>query len=222
MKFGEEYFITNYSELVDYLNFFINYDREKKIKYIFTNGSSNRTGKMLDTEIFIAFDNDTILKIDYKFYSLMYVRYMWTQSLNEKEYNNNDYILDLDVSNVKIEDFEIEQFTGEYEINPSEGTLRPDNTLYFRKIVFKLSNGKNLCICAEDTQSDGYCDIWLENMYQNFCLNKEFEDIEKVLYGIVEEFFNIDLSGKKNKIDIQFLAKYVMFTYIIKFKLLYS
>lgn len=31
MKFGEEYFITNYGELVDYLNFFINYDREKKI-----------------------------------------------------------------------------------------------------------------------------------------------------------------------------------------------
>lgn len=167
MKFGEEYFITNYSELVDYLNFFINYDREKKIKYIFTNGSSNRTGKMLDTEIFIAFDNDTILKIDYKFYSLMYVRYMWTQSLNEKEYNSNNYILDLDVSNVKIENFEIEQFTGEYEINPSEGTLRPDNTLYFRKVVFKLSNEKNLCICAEDTQNDGYCDIWVESNIRN-------------------------------------------------------
>ena len=91
----------------------------------------------------------------------------WTENIVENLKNTNCDIVNVseNIELIKIEDFEIEQFTGEYEINPSEGTLRPDNTLYFRKIVFKLSNGKNLCICAEDTQSDGYCDIWLENMY---------------------------------------------------------
>ncbi len=165
MKFGKEYFITSYSQLSDYLNFFINDDEDKQIKYIFTNGSNSKDGEMIDTDIFIAFDNDTILKINYKFYSLMYIEYMWIQnlSLNDKEYNNENFYLDLDVSNARIEGFEIGRLVGEYEINPSSGTVRPDNEDYFKKVTFKLSNGNNLCICAEDAISDGYCDIWIED-----------------------------------------------------------
>ena len=47
MNFGKEYFITSYSQLSDYLNFFINDDKDKQIKYIFTNGRNNKDGKMI-------------------------------------------------------------------------------------------------------------------------------------------------------------------------------
>ena len=49
-----------------------------------------------------------------------------------------------------------------YEINPSSGTVRPDGGDYFKKITFNLSNIKKLCICAEDSETDGYCNIWTE------------------------------------------------------------
>ena len=168
--FGQEYYLTNYNELNEYLKFIINDDSDKQIKYIFTNDSLNwretDNGKeySIFPELFIVFDNDAVLRINYNFYSLMYVRYMWIQNLNiqEKEYDNDNFKLDLDVKNARIEDFEIERFSEEYEINPSSGTVRPDGGDYFKKITFNLSNGKKLCICAEDSETDGYCDIWIE------------------------------------------------------------
>ena len=168
--FGQEYYITNYNELNEYLKFIINDDSDKQIKYIYTNSSLNwretENGKEYSTfpELFIVFDNDAVLRINYNFYSLMYVRYMWIQNLNiqEKEFDNDSFKLDLDVKNARIEDFEIERFSEEYEINPSSGTVRPDGGDYFKKITFNLSNGKKLCICAEDSETDGYCDIWIE------------------------------------------------------------
>ena len=169
-SFGQEYYLTNYNELNEYLKFIINDDSDKQIKYIFTNDSLNwretDNGKeySIFPELFIVFDNDAVLRINYNFYSLMYVRYMWIQNLNiqEKEFDNDNFKLDLDVKNARIEDFEIERFSEEYEINPSSGTVRPDGGDYFKKITFNLSNGKKLCICAEDSETDGYCDIWTE------------------------------------------------------------
>ena len=169
-SFGQEYYLTNYNELNEYLKFIINDDSDKQIKYIFTNDSLNwretDNGKeySIFLELFIVFDNDAVLRINYNFYSLMYVRYMWIQNLNiqEKEFDNDNFKLDLDVKNARIEDFEIERFSEEYEINPSSGTVRPDGGDYFKKITFNLSNGKKLCICAEDSETDGYCDIWTE------------------------------------------------------------
>ena len=169
-SFGQEYYLTNYNELNEYLKFMINDDSNKQIKYIFTNDSLNwretENGKeySIFPELFIVFDNDAVVRINYNFYSLMYVRYMWIQNLNiqEKEFDNDNFKLDLDVKNARIEDFEIERFSEEYEINPSSGTVRPDGGDYFKKITFNLSNGKKLCICAEDSETDGYCDIWTE------------------------------------------------------------
>lgn len=169
-SFGQEYYLTNYNELNEYLKFIIKDDSDKQIKYIFTNDSLNwretDNGKeySIFPELFIVFDNDAVLRINYNFYSLMYVRYMWIQNLNiqEKEFDNDNFKLDLDVKNARIEDFEIERFSEEYEINPSSGTVRPDGGDYFKKITFNLSNGKKLCICAEDSETDGYCDIWIE------------------------------------------------------------
>ena len=169
-SFGQEYYLTNYNELNEYLKFIINDDSDKQIKYIFTNDSLNwretENGKeySIFPELFIVFDNDAVVRINYNFYSLMYVRYMWIQNLNiqEKEFDNDNFKLGLDVKDTRIEDFEIERFSEEYEINPSSGTVRPDGGDYFKKITFNLSNGKKLCICAEDSETDGYCDIWTE------------------------------------------------------------
>ena len=168
--FGQEYYLTNYKELNEYLKFIINDDSDKQIKYIFTNSSlswrETENGKEYSTfpELFIVFDNDAVLRINYNFYSLMYVRYMWIQNLNiqEKEFDNDNFKLGLDVKDTRIEDFEIERFSEEYEINPSSGAVRPNGGDYFKKITFNLSNGKKLCICAEDSETDGYCDIWIE------------------------------------------------------------
>ena len=66
------------------------------------------------------------------------------------------------MTNTRIEGYEIEKFSEEYEINPSTGTTRPKGGDYFKKITFKLSNGKKLCICAEDVEVDGYCEIAIE------------------------------------------------------------
>ena len=169
-SFGQEYYLTNYNELNEYLKFMINDDSNKQIKYIFTNDSLNwretENGKeySIFPELFIVFDNDAVVRINYNFYSSMYVRYMWIQNLNiqEKEFDNDNFKLGLDVKDTRIEDFEIERFSEEYEINPSSGTVRPDGGDYFKKITFNLSNGKKLCICAEDSETDGYCDIWTE------------------------------------------------------------
>ena len=40
-SFGQEYYLTNYNELNEYLKFIINDDSDKQIKYIFTNDSLN-------------------------------------------------------------------------------------------------------------------------------------------------------------------------------------
>lgn len=86
--FGQEYYLTNYDEINEYLNFIINDDKDKQIKYIFSNEvlswRDTNHGKRyeISPEFFIVFDNDAVLKINYNFYSLMYIEYMWIQNLN--------------------------------------------------------------------------------------------------------------------------------------------
>lgn len=168
--FEKEYYLTTYNEINEYINSILNDDENKQIKYIFTNGSlgwrklNNSKKYSLDSEIYIVFDNDSILRVDYKFYGLLYARHMWIQNLNkqEKEFNNDNYKLELDIANSRIDGYEIERFSEEYEINPSTGTSRPHGGDYFKKITLNLSNNKKLCICAEDAEVDGYCEIWVE------------------------------------------------------------
>lgn len=169
-EFGQEYYLTTYSEISEYLKNMISDDENKQIKYIFTNGPlmwrdiDNAKRYSLDSDIYIVFDNDSVLRIDYKFYSLVYISHMWIQNLNirEKEFNNDEFKLDLDCKNSRIDGMKIERFSEEYEINPASGTIRPDGGDYFKNIIFELSNGKQLCICAEASENDGYCDIWVK------------------------------------------------------------
>ncbi len=168
--FDEEYYLTNYNELVEYLNFLLEDDKNKKIKYIFTDGGFTyqnlNVGKKyeLSSDFFIVFDNDTVLKINYNFYGLMYIKYMWIQNLNlqQRECNKDEFKLDLEVANSSIESFYVESFSEAYEINAATGTMRPEGD-YFKKIELKLSNQSYLCICPEDAEFDGYCEIWTEN-----------------------------------------------------------
>ena len=177
--FGQEYYLTNYDEINEYLNFIINDDKDKQIKYIFSNEvlswRDTNHGKRyeISPEFFIVFDNDAVLKINYNFYSLMYIEYMWIQNLNinDKKYNNDEFKLDLDVVNARIESFKVEKFEKEYEINPSSGTMRPEGGNYFKQIVLNLSNESNLCLCAQDAESDGYCDVWIENNIEKITRN---------------------------------------------------
>ena len=90
-EFGKEYYLTTYNEIDEYIKNIITDDENKQIKYIFTNGSlcwretNNSKNYSLDTEIYIVFDNDSVLRIDYKFYGLVFARYMWIQNLNINE-----------------------------------------------------------------------------------------------------------------------------------------
>ena len=64
----------------------------------------------------------------------------------------------------KIVDYELESFHDEYEINPASGETRPEGGDYFKQISFILDDDNKLCICAEDSEVDGYCDVWVEHI----------------------------------------------------------
>ena len=70
----------------------------------------------------------------------------------------------LNIEDTKIVDYELESFHDEYEINPSTGETRPEGGDYFKQISFILDNDNKLCICAEDSEVDGYCDTWVEHI----------------------------------------------------------
>ena len=61
-----------------------------------------------------------------------------------------------------IIDYELNHFTDEYIINPSDDQTRPEGGDYFKEIIFHLDNEKKLCICPQNAETDGYCDIWME------------------------------------------------------------
>lgn len=40
-KFGQEYYLTTFSELNEYLKIIVNHDKNKQIKYIFATGDAD-------------------------------------------------------------------------------------------------------------------------------------------------------------------------------------
>ena len=72
-------------------------------------------------------------------------------------------LFDFDCYGEYIVDYELNRFSDEYIIDPVYDTTRPDGGDYFKEIIFHLSNKKKICICAENAEADGYCDIWMEN-----------------------------------------------------------
>ena len=98
-----------------------------------------------DDDNYIMFENNMVLKFSYKFFSIIYMSYMDIKEVTE----NANFILDLDIKNTKIIDYELERFNDAYIINPSEDSMRLEGGDYFKEIVFHLNNNKKLCIYAE-------------------------------------------------------------------------
>ena len=136
--------------------------KNKKIKAFIPTGTllwfeNNKfTDKIYVTDEpnYLIFDDDMVLIFNYNCFSM----------------------IDIDCYDVSIVDYELNKFTDEYIINPSTDETRPVGGNYFKEIIFHLSNEKKICICAEDAESDGYCDIWMEN-----------NNLKEIFYGQLHE-----------------------------------
>ena len=168
------YYIDEYKTLKNFLDGLIELLNNKKIKGIFSQDAityssyakfTDKIYSLIDYN-FIVFDDDTVIKSEYNFFSMLYVYYtdikcLWDEDL--EIIKNEAFKLELDYSNSSIIDYEIEIFSDEYIINPRDDATRPEGGDYFKEIIFHLSNNKKLCICAENAEFDGYCDVWIEN-----------------------------------------------------------
>lgn len=172
---NHKYYIDEYKTFNEYLKEFMNIVKDKKIKsFIPFSGLSWTThskfaDKVYDTDDvnYLIFDDNTILKFNYNWFSMIDIELTQLDSLREAEIKGleerKDEQFDFDCYGETIVDFELNRFNDEYIIEPSSDTIRPEVGDYFKEIIFHLSNGKKICICAENAEFDGYCDIWLEN-----------------------------------------------------------
>jgi len=179
MKIKEDhrYYIDEYKSLKAFIEELMKLIKDKKISYMYnsngiSSGSTSYTDKeyMVDGSTYIVFDDDTVIEFSYDFFSMLYITYTKKKNIPDRDIidlSNETKkllcILDLDYTDCKIKDYEIESFSDEYIIDPRDDMTRPKGGDYFKEIVFHLSNNKKLCICAENAEFDGYCDIWVEN-----------------------------------------------------------
>lgn len=171
------YYIDEYKTLEAFIKIVVDKVKNKKIKYIYnlcgiSSSSLSFSDKVYSTSDYnyIVFDDDTVIKFQYVFFSMIDIYYTNLKCLRDKELLNlkdeREALLcklDLDYVNNSIVDYEIETFNDEYIIDPRDDATRPDGGDYFKEIVFHLNNDKKLCICAQNAEFDGYCDIWIEN-----------------------------------------------------------
>lgn len=173
---NHEYYIDEFKTLKIFIEKLFNEIKNKKIEYIYTLGGT--TGGVVkeysaydaSDYVYVVFDDDSVIKFQYNFFSMMYITYTDLDSLREEEKMNlsddREVLLcklNLEYDKSKIVDYEIEQFSDEYIIEPSSDMTRPEGGDYFKEIIFHLDNDKKLCICAQNAEFDGYCDVWVEN-----------------------------------------------------------
>lgn len=174
MKIIEDhkYYIDEYKTFNEYIKEFIIMIRDKNIiKFIPTSGLVWRqraySDKVYDTDLpnYLVFEDNTILVFDYNVFSMIDIKLTSYECLNkdEKEIIDNQESFDFDCYGETIVDYELNRFEDEYIIEPSGDTIRPAGGDYFKELIFHLSNSKKICICAENAETDGYCDIWMEN-----------------------------------------------------------
>lgn len=167
-----KYYIDEYKTLNEFIKELINYLKNMKIKsFISTSGLSYKkreySDKIYDTDesIYIIFESDIVLKFDYNYFSMINLEVTTINSLKDSEIQclKNGSNFDFDCYGETIVDYELNKFDDEYIINPSSDIVRPKGGDYFKEIIFHLSNGKKICICAENAEADGYCNVWMEN-----------------------------------------------------------
>ena len=175
MKIREnyKYYIDEYNTFNEYIKELLLIIKDKTIKaFVSSSGLSwteqlDFASKVYDTddENYLIFDDDTILKFNYNWFSMIDIELTSKECLRKTELESLKDIenFELDCYGTTIIDYELNRFSDEYIIEPSSDTIRPEGGDYFKEIIFHLSNGKKLCICAENAESDGYCNIWLED-----------------------------------------------------------
>ena len=174
LRIDHNYYITDYKQMNEYMIEFMRLVKDKKIVKIISSSGlswyerSEPRGKVYNTDAqnYIVFEDNTVLKFDYRWFSLIDIRLTEVECLHKNEqewFVNSDMLLDLDYANSTIIDYELNHFTDEYIINPSDDQTRPEGGDYFKEIIFHLDNEKKLCICPQNAETDGYCDIWMEN-----------------------------------------------------------
>ena len=170
-----QYYIDEFKTMNEFIKEFLTIIKDKKIKAFISTDSLCWTekcvfaDKVYDTagDNYLIFEDDTILKFGYNFFSMIYIELTDFNSLSDKEVEainickNNQF--DFDCYDKTIVDYELNNFSDEYIIEPSNDITRPEGGDYFKEIIFHLSNKKKICFCAENAELDGYCDIWMEN-----------------------------------------------------------
>jgi hypothetical protein len=174
-KLGEKYDWINFKEakpLIDFINLNKAQIINQSIKGIYCTSSplfsNGRKSAWMDTPLILIISNYEIV-IDYMFYSDLSIMIKPLQnsvSEYEKEYEYGSLLANCKPywnapENLEIEDIEVTRFDSEFEINPSTGKTRPKGGDYFSVIALRLKDNKKLCICAQDSMSDGYMDIWV-------------------------------------------------------------
>ena len=174
MKIREDhkYYIDEYKTFNEFIKEFVFLVKDKKIKkFIPSSGLSwckrDYSDKIYDTDMpnYLMFEDNTILVFDYNVFSMIDILYTSYECLNknQKEIIDNQESFEIDCYGETIVDYELNKFSDEYIIEPSGDTIRPEGGDYFKELIFHLSNNKKICICAENAETDGYCNIWMEN-----------------------------------------------------------
>lgn len=170
---NHKYYIDEYKTFNEYIEEFVSVVKNKKIKSFIPlsalSWSENQDYalKVYDTDEtnYLIFEDGIVLKFDYSCFSMIDIELTNLNTLKDSELeelrNRNNF--DFDCYGVTITDYELNKFNDEYIINASSDTIRPEGGDYFKELIFHLSNGKKICICAENSESDGYCNIWMED-----------------------------------------------------------
>ena len=137
-----------------------------------------------DEEIYILFENEYCLVIDYRFIDELNIQYRKLNFQEQKEFdelyvkdwfNTTNEICDYCTGEAvrmetckleygSIEGISLRPVTEEYDkwVDQDIDLVMPDEDT-FDEIRFSMSNGKSFTICAGDAEIDGYTFVWSED-----------------------------------------------------------
>ena len=185
-------FIEKYNEAKEYFEKVSPTLKQKKIKKVCSFNSSYNTHSKriiysIDNPLYIIFEDNTSLIVEYYFVSELRIEYrnLTNEEIEETEKLEDMFNVEHEIHNYKtyelshidtieleygyINEIEINKFAHEYEAWVDHYiTLLPASDETFDEIAFVMNNGKAICICPEDAEADGYLDVWAEGSNENF------------------------------------------------------
>lgn len=180
--------LSKKSQTTEYFNSIIPKLKGIKIKSIFFlsppfwHNHENFRTYFYDTDVYILFENDYCLVIDYPFINELKVEFRKMTSQEKYDYERT-YIKDIfntvnhihsntysnkicRVESCELEYGSIEKVTIRSVIGEYTTCVNNDFDFFeateetFDEIEFTMSNGKSFIICADDAEADGYVLIW--------------------------------------------------------------